>query len=140
MHNETKFKRRRRSSFSGVEKIIIGVIVLIVLFFGLSFFGGLRVDFAGGSHAIIPTAVDETFWGHYRVYFRSPHDQFSRDQEEQWYYIHSRDSELAEQMRQHMLSGETVLVFYSRYVGLFGMGAPSSAPIDRIEIVERDGD
>lgn len=113
----------------------IAVITVAILgFLLLTIFGGLRLDFASGSHRIIPTAVDNDIWGNYKVYFRTT--EFTKNQEEDYYYIDKDDKELADEMREYIKQSKTVIVYYDKYVGFKGFTAPGEAPIKKIEVVE----
>ena len=116
-------------------RFFITAIIVAVAFAAILLSLTLRLDFAAGSHRIIPTAVDTNFWGHYRVYFRGAHDVFLPDAEESHYYILRGNTELANEVRQAILNGQQIVVFYERWVGFKPIGSPSSGPIYRIEVV-----
>jgi hypothetical protein len=93
-----------------------------------------RCDFASGSHRITPTAVDKDFWGNYKVYYKTA--DFTKNSEEDYYYIEKKDKELAAQMRECIEKGQTVIVYYGTYVGMKGLSSPQTSPINRIEVIE----
>lgn len=115
----------------------IGVIFVILIIGGLLaiLFGNLCLDFASGSHRIIPTAVDNDMWGNYKVYFRTT--EYTKNSEEDFYYIDKNDKELAEQMKEYIKQGKEVIVYYDKWVGFKGMSAPTTAPITKIEVIEK---
>lgn len=114
--------------------LVVGI-VIFVIFVLAAIFGNLCLDFASGSHRIIPTAVDNDMWGNYKVYFRTT--EYTKNSEEDYYYIDKNSPELAEQMREYIREGKEVIVYYDRYVGFKGISAPSSAPITKIEVIEK---
>lgn len=124
---------KRRKGIKILVKVGIGAAVLLIILLALT----LRLDFAAGSHRIIPTAIDTNFWGHYRVYFRGAHDMFQVDRDEDHYYILRGNTELVNEVREAMLSGHEIMVFYQRWVGFKPIGSPQTGPIYRIEIIER---
>jgi len=107
--------------------------ILAVILVAIGIFT-IRLDFAAGSHRIIPTAVDTDIWGNYKVYFRTT--DFMKNQDEDFYYIEKGNDELAEQMKGCIKSGKTIMVYYDRYLGFKGFTAPCSAPIYKIEEIE----
>ncbi len=118
---------------------IIGVVfillcILFIIFLIVSVAGNLCFDFASGSHRIIPTAIDNDMYGNYKVYYRTT--EYTKNSEEDYYYIDKKDKELAEQMREYIKNEKTVMVYYDKYVGFKGWGAPTSAPITKIEVIE----
>lgn len=115
--------------------IIAAFIGIVAIFATISAF---RWDFAGGSHRILPTAVDTDMWGNYKVYYRTT--DFTKDEEESHYWISKGDNELADQMRDCVKQGEFIMVYYDSYWGLKGWTAPESAPITRIEIIKPKAD
>ena len=112
---------------------VIGIAIFII-FIITAFFGGLHLDFASGSHRIIPTAVDNDMWGNYKVYYRTT--EYTKNSEEDYYYIDKSNTELAEQMRAYIKQGKEVIVYYEKYVGFKGFTAPRQAPITKIEVIE----
>jgi len=110
--------------FVGIGAVILAIVAMALFF---------RFDYASGSHRIIPTAVDRDIWGNYQVWFRSTEFQFSS--EEECYYIHRDNPELAEQVRQAIRDGKELIVYYDHYVGFYGLRAPKTSPITKIEIV-----
>lgn len=113
---------------------ILGLIALAVV--GCIFVGllGLRMDFESGSHRIIPTAIDRDVWGNYKVYYRTT--EYTKNSEEDCYFIDKDNTELAEQMKECIKNGQTVIAYYDKYVGWKGFDAPNTAPITKIEVVE----
>jgi hypothetical protein len=116
---------RKRKLFT-----IAVVVVIVVMAIGALMF---RFDFAGGSHRILPTAVDTDLFGNYKVYYRTT--EFTRDDEEPFYYIERGNTELAAQMQECVKHGEFIMIYYERYIGFKGITAPRSAPITSIEVI-----
>lgn len=110
-------------------------ILLVIVGLGLIIFGNLCLDFASGSHRIIPTAVDNDMWGNYKVYYRTT--EYTKNSEEDYYYIDKNNKELAKQMKEYIKQGKEVIVYYDKYVGFKGFTAPCEAPITKIELVEK---
>lgn len=113
--------------------VITGIV--IILFIAM-IFGNFCCDFASGSHRIIPTAVDNDMWGNYKVYFRTT--QYTKNSEEDYYYIEKNNTELAEQVRKCIKEGKEIIVYYDKWVGFKEMTAPREAPITRIEVIEAE--
>lgn len=107
---------------------IIGIIALI--------FGNFCFDFSSGSHRIIPTSVDNDMWGNYKVYYRTT--EYTKNSEEDYYYIEKSNTTLAEQMKECIKQGKEVIVYYDKWVGFKGMSAPGEAPITKIEVIESE--
>lgn len=114
--------------------IFIVIVVSIIGFFIAAIFGNLCLDFAAGSHRIIPTAVDNDMWGNYKVYYRTT--EYTKNSEEDYYYIDKNNTELAEEMKEYIKQGKEVIVYYDKWVGFKGFTAPSTSPITRIEVLE----
>ena len=111
---------------------VITGITLVILFFAGMF--SLRLDFASGSHRIIPTALDKDMWGNYKVYYRTT--DFTKNSDEDYYYIEKGNDELKDEVEECIKNGNTIMVHYDTYVGFKGISAPGSSPIIRIEILE----
>ena len=114
-------------------KLTILVIILITCLIILGNCG-IRFDFESGSHRITPTAVDVDFWGNYKVWFKT--NEYTKNSEEDFYYIAKDNSELADQIKDCIKNGETIMVYYDKYVGWKGVSSPKSSPIVKIEVVE----
>ena len=114
--------------------IFIVIVVSIIGFFIAAIFGNLCLDFAAGSHRIIPSAVDNDMWGIYKVYYRTT--EYTKNSEEDYYYIDKNNTELAEEMKEYIKQGKEVIVYYDKWVGFKGFTAPSTSPITRIEVLE----
>ena len=116
--------------------MVVTIIVSILVFIGLLMllFGNLCLDFASGNHRITPTAVDNDFWGNYKVYYRT--SQYTQNAQEDYYYIDKQNTELAEQMKEYVRQGKEVVVYYDKYIGFKGMSAPTTSPIIRIEVID----
>lgn len=120
--------RRRARTRSLI--IMIAVITLIVIaIFGTVCF---RFDYAAGSHRIIPTAVDTDLWGNYQVYFKT--SVLTQNTEESFYYIDKSRPDIAEQIQEAILTEQTIVVYYERYIGFKGLTAPRESPIVKVEI------
>lgn len=120
-------------------EILAGFIVAIVTIFIIFGFYALlcvRLDVESGSHRIIPTAIDNDMWGNYKVYYRTT--EYTKNSEEEFYYIDKNNTELAEEVRECIKNGQTLIVYYDKYVGFKGLSAPSEAPITKIELVESE--
>lgn len=114
--------------------LILLVGTIIILFFVGIF--SLRLDFASGQHKITPTAIDTDIWGNYKVYFKT--SEYTQNANEDYYYIDKDNTELKEQMEECIKNGDTVMIYYDKWVGFKGITAPDTSPITRIEILEED--
>lgn len=123
----TRFESRRKK-MRLIQIAIITAIVLILIG-GITF----RFDFAAGSHKIVPTACDQTFFGNWQVYYKT--SQFEKDVEESYYYIQKGNDHLVKQVNDAILSGSEIVIYYDRWVGFKGITSPREAPIVRIELV-----
>lgn len=117
-------------------RTLIGMVFILLIIVGMGFviFGNLCLDFASGNHRITPTAVDTDIWGNYKVYYRT--SQYTQNSQEDYYYIDKDDTELADEMKEYVIQGKEVVVYYEKYVGFKGISAPTSAPITKIELIE----
>lgn len=120
---------------------IVGFLFILICFAGIvfmlvAFIGGFHLDYQSGSHKIIPTAVDNDMFGNYKVYYRTT--EYTKNSEEDYYYIDKNNTELAEQMREYIKQGKDVIVYYDKYIGFKGFTAPSSSPITKIEPLEKE--
>lgn len=117
-------------------RTLIGMVFILLNIVGMGFviFGNLCLDFASGNHRITPTAVDTDIWGNYKVYYRT--SQYTQNSQEDYYYIDKDDTELADEMKEYVIQGKEVVVYYEKYVGFKGISAPTSAPITKIELIE----
>lgn len=128
-------KLKNEKGYVDGEIIATTLITLIIIIgFIVCIFGNLCFDFSSGSHRIIPTAVDNDMWGNYKVYYRTT--EYTKNSEEDFYYIDKNNTELAEQMKGYIKQGKEVIVYYDKWVGFKGFTAPNEAPITKIEIVE----
>ena len=118
-------KRRKRS----ISIVGILILILVVVIGNLTF----RFDYAGGTHRIIPTAIDNDFWGNYKVYYRT--SIMTQNQNEDHYFIARNNTYLAEMMREAIRNNQEVIVTYERYIGFKGFTAPESSPITNIEFL-----
>lgn len=116
----------------GFITILIGAI--IILFFVGVF--SLRLDFASGQHRITPTSIDTDMWGNYKVYFKT--SEYTQNANEDYYYIDKDNTELKDQMQECIKNGDTIMVYYDKWVGFKGLTAPGTSPITKIEILEED--
>lgn len=112
--------------------LLVGAII-ILLFVGLF---SLRLDFASGQHRITPTSIDTDIWGNYKVYFKT--SEYTQNLNEDYYYIDKDNTELKEQMEECIKNGDTVMVYYDKWVGFKGITAPDTSPITRIEVLEEE--
>ena len=115
---------------------VVVVALIVCVFAVISFAGGLVFDFEAGSHRIIPTAMDTDMFGNYKVYFKT--NEYTKNNEEDYYYIDKNSKEIAEQMQEYIKKGIEVVVYYDKYVGFKGFTAPKESPIVRIEEVAKD--
>ncbi len=118
--------------FESIMGLICIIAVVLVI---IAFVGGFHFDFANGSHKIIPTAVDTDMWGNYKVYYRTT--EYTKNSEEDYYYIEKDKTELAEQMKEYIKQDKAVIVYYDKWIGFKGITAPSEAPITKIELIEK---
>ena len=114
--------------------LILLVGTIIILFFVGLF--SLRLDFASGQHRITPTSIDTDIWGNYKVYFKT--SEYTQNSNEDYYYIDKNNTELKEQMEECIKNGDTVMVYYDKWVGFKGITAPDTSPITKIEILNED--
>ncbi len=125
-------KEKGNCLLGGFILIFVGAII-ILFFIGLL---SLRLDFAGGQHRITPTSIDTDIWGNYKVYFKT--SEYTQNANEDYYYIDKNNTELKEQMEECIKNGDTVMVYYDKWVGFKGITAPDTSPITKIEILEED--
>ena len=111
---------------------MIGAII-ILFFVGLF---SLRLDFESGQHRITPTSIDTDMWGNYKVYFKT--SEYTQNANEDYYYIDKDNTELKDQMQECIKNGNTIMVYYDKWVGFKGLTAPNTSPITKIEILEED--
>ena len=116
----------------GFITILIGAII-ILFFVGLF---SLRLDFASGQHRITPTSIDTDMWGNYKVYFKT--SEYTQNANEDYYYIDKNNTELKDQMQECIKNGDTIMVYYDKWVGFKGITAPDTSPITKIEILEEE--
>ena len=114
--------------------LILLVGAIIILFFVGLF--SLRLDFASGQHRITPTSIDTDIWGNYKVYFKT--SEYTQNSNEDYYYIDKNNTELKEQMEECIKNGDTVMVYYDKWIGFKGITAPDTSPITKIEILEEE--
>ena len=112
--------------------VIILISSLIILFTIIIL--NLRLDYAKGQHKITPTAIDNDFWGNYKVYFKT--SEYTQNNNEDFYYIEKGNEELKKQMEECIKNEKTVIVYYDKWVGFKDIGAPETAPIIKIEVLE----
>ena len=123
----------KKKLFGSKLKVIVfctSVAFIVIPYLYFSF----RFDYAGGSHRIIPTAVDRTLVGHYLVYYKTT--VLTKDQDEGTYYILRRDKAIADQIQNAMVRGQEIVVFYDRWIGFKGVTSPHTSPIIRVEVVQ----
>lgn len=120
-------RRRNYGKFMLVSLIIIVAVIMSVI-------TPLRFDFAGGSHRIVPTAMDTDIWGNYKVYYKT--SDFTHNRNEDFYYIDKGDKDLADLTSQNIVNSREMVVYYDRYIGWKGFTAPKTSPIIRIETVK----
>lgn len=125
-------KEKGNCLLGGFILIFVGAII-ILFFIGLF---SLRLDFASGQHRITPTSIDTDMWGNYKVYFKT--SEYTQNANEDYYYIDKENTELKEQMEECIKNGDTVMVYYDKWVGFKGITAPDTSPITKIEILEED--
>ena len=111
--------------------IIAGVSVVLVY----SFFA-FRFDYQGGSHKIYPTAVDNDFWGNYKVYYKTT--LLTREEDEGIYYISRGRKDIRDKVRRAIMENNPIVVHYDRYIGIKGLLAPKESPIIRVDIIDEN--
>ena len=126
-------KNEKGNCLLGGFLLILTGAIIILFFIGLF---SLRLDFASGQHRITPTSIDTDIWGNYKVYFKT--SEYTQNSNEDYYYIDKNNTELKEQMEECIKNGDTVMVYYDKWVGFKGITAPDTSPITRIEILEED--
>lgn len=115
------------------SRLIIALTIIVIVIVTISA-TLLRFDFAGGSHRITPTAVDQDFWGNWKVYYRSP-NSYVGEAEERFYYIEKGNQEIHDQIQEAIQNNWNVMVYYERWVGFKGIGSPKESPIIKVEPV-----
>ena len=125
-------KEKGNCLLGGFILIFVGAII-ILFFIGLF---SLKLDFASGQHRITPTSIDTDMWGNYKVYFKT--SEYTQNSNEDYYYIDKDNTELKEQMEECIKNGDTVMVYYDKWVGFKGITAPDTSPITKIEILEEE--
>lgn len=117
-----------KKKFKAYMIVGVSLLAVVAIIVGILSF---RFDYVSGSHRIIPTAMDNDFWGNYKVYFKT--NEYTKNLEEDYYYIEKGNKELVEQMDECIRKSQEVTVYYDKYIGFKGIGAPESSPIIRIE-------
>lgn len=130
---ERNLKNEKGNCLLGAFILILTGAIIIPMLIGLF---SLRLDFASGQHRITPTSIDTDIWGNYKVYFKT--SEYTQNSQEDYYYIDKDDTELKEQMEECIKNGNTVMVYYDKYVGFKGVTAPGTSPITKIEILEEN--
>lgn len=126
-------KNEKGNCLLGGFLLILTGAIIILFFIGLF---SLRLDFASGQHRITPTSIDTDMWGNFKVYFKT--SEYTQNANEDYYYIDKDNTELKEQMEECIKNGDTVMVYYDKWVGFKGITAPDTSPITKIEILEED--
>lgn len=126
-------KNEKGNCLLGGFLLILTGAIIILFFIGLF---SLRLDFASGQHRITPTSIDTDIWGNYKVYFKT--SEYTQNSNEDYYYIDKNNTELKEQMEECIKNGDTVMVYYDKWVGFKGITAPVTSPITKIEILKED--
>lgn len=130
-------KNNFKSENGSIGEFLGFTFALLILIFVIAMgIGNFCLDFASGSHRIIPTAVDNDMWGNYKVYYRTT--EYTKNSEEDYYYIDKNKPELAEEMKEYIKEGKEVIVYYDKYVGFKGCTSPKEAPIIKIEPIEEE--
>lgn len=126
-------RREKGNCLLGAFVLIFTGAIIIFILIGLF---SLRLDFASGQHRITPTSIDTDMWGNYKVYFKT--SEYTQNSNEDYYYIEKGNEELKNQMEECIKKGETVMVYYDKWVGFKGITAPDTSPIIKIEILEEN--
>lgn len=126
-------KNEKGNCLLGGFLLILTGAIIILFFIGLF---SLKLDFASGQHRITPTSIDTDMWGNFKVYFKT--SEYTQNANEDYYYIDKDNTELKEQMEECIKNGDTVMVYYDKWVGFKGITAPDTSPITKIEILEED--
>lgn len=124
-------KKEKGNCLLGAFMLIFTGLLIIVFFVGLF---GLRLDFASGQHRITPTSIDTDIWGNYKIYFKT--SEYTQNSQEDYYYIDKNNTDLKEQMEECIKNGDTVMVYYDKWVGFKGITAPDTSPITKIEVLD----
>lgn len=112
--------------------LIFTATLIILMLVGLF---SVRLDFASGQHRITPTSIDTDMWGNYKVYFKT--SEYTQNSQEDYYYIDKNNTEIKEQMEECIKNGETIMIYYDKYIGFKGITAPDTSPIIKIEVLEK---
>lgn len=126
-------KNEKGNCLLGGFLLILTGAIIILFFIGLF---SLRLDFASGQHRITPTSIDTDMWGNFKVYFKT--SEYTQNANEDYYYIDKDNTELKEQMEECIKNGDTVMVYYDKWIGFKGITAPDTSPITKIEILEEN--
>lgn len=126
-------KNEKGNCLLGAFVLIFTGAIIIFILIGLF---SLRLDFASGQHRITPTSIDTDMWGNYKVYFKT--SEYTQNSNEDYYYIEKGNEELKTQMEECIKKGETVMVYYDKWVGFKGITAPDTSPIIKIETLEEN--
>jgi len=139
LKRQRKFKRKgenkmKKENGNGLVAGFITFFMLALFIIFIIMFGSIRFDYASGSHRITPTAIDTDWYGNYKVYYKT--SEYTKNSDEDYYYIEKGNEELADEIREIIKQGKTILAYYDQYTGWKGWGAPDSSPIVRIEVLE----
>ncbi len=122
----------KKNGYTCKRKMSIVKIILIILgILGIMF--TFRYDYKSGSHKITPTAIDKTFAGHYKVYYKI--NEFTSEEQEKFYFIEKNQEDIIHTIETAINKNRTVLVSYDVYIGFKGFGSPNSSPIIKAKIV-----
>ena len=63
---------------------------------------------------------------------------FKKMRVKDYYYIDKNNTELKDQMQECIKNGDTIMVYYDKWVGFKGLTSPDTSPITKIEILEEE--
>jgi len=113
------------------RRLLIAAGCLLLLAYAIFAF---RFDYQGGSHKIYPTAVDNDFWGNFKVYYRT--NPLTKEEDEKIYYIARGRRDVRDKVRQAIVENKPIVAHYDRYIGIKGIFAPKESPIVRVDIID----
>lgn len=136
MKDNAVWAKRRKKQQMKFRAMVAAIVLIVIAACVFNFANPIRFDYAGGSHRIIPTAVDTDFWGNYKVYFKT--SEFTQNKNEDCYYIEKGQDAIAAQVNDAVASGKELVVYYDRYMGWKGFTAPKTSPIIKVETIRTD--
>lgn len=130
MNTHQTFKEKQKKFQIIISTFIISIIIILIAIVAF------RFDYAGGTHLITPTAIDNTLFGNLKLYYKT--SVFTGNGQEDFYYIERGDAKiLLPIINDAILHGKQIIVHYPPYIGFKGILAPPTAPIKSIDIIKK---